>query len=331
MQLTVTNALSACQRLPGKLFYSRKMTTAALLLFLPLLFAACASESPGERAAAVGGVTAAQIINNPNLYVGKTVTVSGDVEEIHSPRAFNMDSGISVGELLVLGREPFPQLPDAGNRAYVINDTATVTGTIRLLVTADVERELGWDLTPEIEAEFNARPVLIAQTAGFRPNPNRSAATPMPMTDNAMNMNGNMNGAANANMNSNMSAANADPITDVMVIVTPVDRTPLVGRRVRFDNVRVQKMVGDRGFFIGPNNNQRLFVRLTRALDTGRAEEIINVNQGQVRTLGGTIRQLPNIDEVRSQWGLNAQEVTALERDRVYLEADTIELLNSKP
>lgn len=322
MQTMATKTRAPRKRFTAGWINKQKVLT-AMLLCLPLLFAACASESTRERAAEVGGITAAQVINNPNAYVGKTVTVSGDVEEIHSPRAFNMDSGVSLGELLVLGREPFPQLPDSGNRAYVINDTATVTGTVRMLVTADVEREIGWDLTPEIEAEFNAKPVLIAQTVGFRSNPNRSQ-----LNTNA-NMNGNTN--MNSNMNENMSASNADPITDMLVIVTPVDRTPLVGRRVRFTDVKVQKMVGDRGFFIGPNNNERLFVRLTKPLDTGRAESIVNVNQGQVRTLSGIVRQLPNMDEVRGQWGLNAQEMAALERDRVYLEADTIELLERKP
>lgn len=51
----------------------------------------------------IGGVNVAPVINNPNAYVSKTVIVSGNVEEIHSPRAFNMGSGISAGELLVLG------------------------------------------------------------------------------------------------------------------------------------------------------------------------------------------------------------------------------------
>lgn len=283
------------------------------LLCLSSLLTACGSESPGERAEAVGGVTAAQVINNPNAYIGKTVTVSGDVEEIHGPRAFNMDSGVSLGELLVIGREPFPQVPDGGTRGYVINDTATVTGTVRALVTAEVEREIGWDLTPELEAEFNAKPVLIAQTVGFKPNPGRSQTS-----------------SANSNANSNVNAG-ADPITDVLVIVTPTDRTQLVGRRVRFTDVKVQRVVGDQGFFIGPNENQRLFVRLTKALDRGRAEQIVNVNQGQIRTLGGVVRQLPNIEEIKQQWGLNAQEIAGLERDRVYLEADVIDLLEKKP
>ena len=141
---------------------------ALALAFACFLFLTACGQSASERADETGGVTARQIIENPSAYVGKTVTVSGNVEEIYGPRAFEMDSGVSIGELLVVGREPFPQIPEAGNRAYVINDVATVTGVVRMFVTADVEREIGWDLTPQIEAEFNAKPVLIVQKAQFR-------------------------------------------------------------------------------------------------------------------------------------------------------------------
>lgn len=317
MQKTISAPRRTGKRLLGSQNNHPKILIAAVSC-AALLFAACARESPSERAAEVSGVTAAQVINNPNAYVGKTVTVSGDVEEIHSPRSFNMDSGTSVGELLVLGREPFPQVPDSGNRGYVINDTATVTGTVRMLVTAEIERELGWDLQPELETEFNAKPVLIAQTVGFRANPNRSQMN--------MNANGNTNG--NTNANGNTSASNAEPITDVLLIVTPVDRIPLVGRRVQLNNVVVRRMVGDRGFFIGPSDSQQLFVRLDRALDRGRAERIVNVNQGQVRTLSGVIRRLPNPDRLQQELELNATEAAMLGRESVYLAADTIELLD---
>ncbi len=127
----------------------RSLGVMAIMLSLLLFLASCA-DSSADIADKTGGVTANQIIENPSAYVGKTVTVSGDVEEVWGPRAFNMDSGATVGELLVVGREPFPNLADANNRAYVINDVATVTGVIRMFVTPDVEHEIGWDLDPKI-------------------------------------------------------------------------------------------------------------------------------------------------------------------------------------
>jgi len=285
-------------------------------LFFVSLFAACARESPSERAAEVGGVTAAQVINNPNAYVGKTVTVSGDVEEIHNPRAFNMDSGASVGELLVLGREPFPQLPDGGNRAFVVNDTATVTGTVRMLVTAEVEREIGWDLQPELEAEFNAKPVLIVQSASFKPNPNRAA--------NTNNINSSNANAANMS-DANMNAADANqPLTDMLVIFNTPDSRSLVGRRVQLDNVRVQKLVSERGFWIG-DGDRRLFARLDERLNQGSAEWDVVIREGQTRTLTGEIREMPSADQIKN-WGLvDAAEMKTLQDIKHYIHVNRLQ------
>ncbi len=293
----------------------RRVTFLCALLLVSL-FTACASESPGERAAEVGGVTAAQVINNPSAYVGKTITVSGDVEEIHSPRAFNMDSGASVGELLVLGREPFPQVPEGGNRAYVINDTATVTGTVRMLVTAEVEREIGWDLQPELEAEFNAKPVLIVQSASFKPNPNRAANT------NSMNSS-NANAANMSGANMNTTGAN-QPLTDVLVIFSTPDRRSLVGRRVQLDNVRVQKLVGERGFWIG-DGDRRVFARLDERLNQGSAEWDVVIREGQTRSLTGEIREMPSAEQIKN-WGLvDAAEMKTLQDRGYYIHVDRLQ------
>lgn len=309
MQTTTTKTPAARKRFVGRWISKQSVLTAALLCS-SFLFSACASESPSERAEAVGGVTAAQVINNPNAYVGKTVTVSGDVEEIHSPRAFNMDSGASVGELLVLGREPFPQVPDGGNRGYVINDTATVTGTVRMLVTAEIERELGWDLMPEIEAEFNAKPVLIVQQVGFRPTANSRGT-------NSANMTSNMNANANMNANTSMNEANNNqPLTDLSAIISAQNKQSLVGRRVQLDDVKVQKVIGERGFWLGEADN-RMFARLDQRLNQGSAEWDVVIKDGQTRTLTGELRELPSMDEIRG-WGLVSEADAKTLQDRGY-------------
>lgn len=301
MQMKQTNALVARARPIGRLI--NQSMAAAALMCLTLILGACASESPGERVERVGGVTAAQIINDPNAYVGRTVTVSGDVEEIHGPHAFNIDSGASAGELLVVGREPFPQVPDGGSRAYVVNDTATVTGVVRLLVTAEVERELGWDLTPELEAEFNARPVLVAQQVAFLPGANLNTA------------------AGNA---ANMNTANSDQtLTDFNAIITAPDKQSLIGRRVQLDGVRVQGVVSDRGFWLG-EADKRMFARLDRRLNQGSAEWDVVIRDGQTRTLWGEIRALPSMEEIREWKLINASDSGALQDRGVYIHVERL-------
>lgn len=63
-------------------------------------------------------------------------------------------------DLLVITRQP---------TTAAVNDTwlterATVTGTVRNFVVAEIEREYGFDLQPEIETEFRNKPVLIADS-----------------------------------------------------------------------------------------------------------------------------------------------------------------------
>ncbi|NJR76298.1 MAG: hypothetical protein HC773_27460 [Scytonema sp. CRU_2_7] len=52
-----------------------------------------------------------------------------------------------------------------------------------------------------------------------------------------------------------------EPITDVLVI-TNANKQTLVNRPVQFTNVNVQSVVGDRTFWVGSSNTQRVFVVL---------------------------------------------------------------------
>lgn len=287
----------------------------ALIALSPLLVFASCSDAAEERAEKVGGVTARQVIENPAAYVGKTVTVSGDIEEIWGPRAFNMDSGLTVGELLVVGREPFPNVPDRGNTAFVVSDVATVTGVVRMLVIADVEREIGWDLDPNIEAEFNAKPVLIAQSISFKAG---AARAPVSTANNA---------PAN-NMNTNQAAAGAE-LTDVLVIVAAPDRPSLVGRRVRFTDVKVQDVVGDTTFYVGPSATQRILVDLDeQPAPNSDVEGGVDVNPGQTISFTGVVTAMPAAAEAKTRFGrlLNESEFNNFLKQQIYIRTDKVNI-----
>lgn len=288
----------------------RSLGVLAIVISSFLFLTSC--NTTEERVEKVGGVTAQQIIENPSAYVGKTVMVSGDVEEIHGPRAFNMDSGASLGELLVVGREPFPNLPDAGDRAYVINDVATVTGVVRMFAAADVEREIGWDLDPNIESEFNGKPVLVVQKAGFRAGAGANTRT-------SVNPNANQSGVG-------------DEITDVTIItvVSEADRVPLVGKRVKFDTVKVLSVVGDRTFYVGPNANQRVLVVLEEEATPNTATEgKVDVNAGQTVSFNGNVMKMPTVDEANQRFGklMNKSELNNLKNQQVYIRTDKVNIL----
>ena len=130
-----------------------------------------AAETPGATAdtAAIAGtsVRVEDIVGDPAAYDGREVTVEADVEEVHSPRAFALDEDSPVAggidnDLVVL-------YPMSASLADIddqwLNNRVRVTGTVRTVSIVDIEREIGWDLDPEIEADLEGmKPVLIART-----------------------------------------------------------------------------------------------------------------------------------------------------------------------
>ncbi|MEH2069695.1 MAG: hypothetical protein V7K47_16295 [Nostoc sp.] len=102
-----------------------------------------------------------EITTNPNLYYGKNLAVTGEVENISNANSFTLDEDKLFGgqDLLVI-RTNTPQ------RTINKGEKVAVTGVLRPFVVADLQREynLKWDLTlqRQLEAEFKNKPVLVA-------------------------------------------------------------------------------------------------------------------------------------------------------------------------
>ena len=105
------------------------------------------------------------VLAKPEAYLGKTVTLTGEVEEVDSPRAFTLESGLlGLGKgLPVLGKAAFPAASGLKGGLFVDDDHVKVTGVVRKLVISDVEKELGWALDPKFEAKFKEKPIIIAE------------------------------------------------------------------------------------------------------------------------------------------------------------------------
>lgn len=114
-----------------------------------------------------GTVRVADIQDNPTKFVGQTVTVVADVEEVHSPRAFSLDedspaAGGIDNDLMVLS-------PQAGNLRDIddqwLNNKVRVTGRVGTMNVMEIEREIGWDLSPELEMELGKVKAVIIATS----------------------------------------------------------------------------------------------------------------------------------------------------------------------
>jgi MYXO-CTERM domain-containing protein len=100
-----------------------------------------------------------QISQNPARYYGRTIAVTGEVEDVRSPNAFTLDEDQLVGQdLLVINSNTGQAIQD--------DQTLAVTGVLRPFVVAELEREydFNWDqgFVQQLEAEYRDRPVLIA-------------------------------------------------------------------------------------------------------------------------------------------------------------------------
>ncbi|AEI67179.1 hypothetical protein [Corallococcus macrosporus] len=108
-----------------------------------------------------------ELNDNPAKYAGRTVSVAGEIKDKIDWRSFVLESGgIFDDEIVVLvpgdsqGLTPLRLSEDAN---------VVVTGTVRSLPLVEVERQLGWDLDPELEVELEGtRDYLVADRIDYQ-------------------------------------------------------------------------------------------------------------------------------------------------------------------
>lgn len=102
--------------------------------------------------------TVRDVIENSSKYVNQPVQLSGEIEETYGNFGFVVDGlGTFNDEILVV----------TGNKQKVKAEEGQnyqVTGTVKRMGVYDIERDFGWKLDPELEAEFEGvRTVLVLQ------------------------------------------------------------------------------------------------------------------------------------------------------------------------
>ncbi len=112
-------------------------------------------------------ITVADIVGEPESYYGRQVTIEADVDEIMGPHAFSVDEDAPLAggidnDLLVLSKQAASL---QGLDDKWVDNRVRVTGRVGRVDSVEIEREIDWDLNPEVEAEFEGeRAVLIADS-----------------------------------------------------------------------------------------------------------------------------------------------------------------------
>ena len=230
--------------------------------------------------------------DNPQKYIGQTISVDAEIEEVFGPRVFTIDEanwGDLQGELLVY-------MPTTLAALVREDDRVTITGTVKPFVRAEVEREWGWlGLDPEVEVDFAKKPVLVATRI--------------------------VGGTNNAAMVIKLDAPDSTPVgtsgvgastalSDLAAIADGTD--DLVGRHARLTGVKVDAMAKDGGFFTHTANGS-VFV-------LPASGEKAAVRAGETVSLQGVVLQMPRGIEER----LNPPAAAKDFNDDIYVYATSV-------
>lgn len=228
-----------------------------------------------------------QVKEAPRSFYGERVRVAGDVEEFYGDRAFELEgSGWAFGDnITVLTRTPVTFVGEA----LKLNDELVVTGIVRRFVTAEIERELGWDLEPELETRLRERPVLVADTIRRTTEYGRWSAE---------------------------GAADRAPITSVLAVAGATQPGALAGRPVEFRREPVRSLMG-KGLWVGPSHMSQVFV-LPQQMPQ-------NVKTGDLVEVRGTLRKAPQ--DAAQAWNLRPEAAGVVTDETLFVDAATVNLL----
>lgn len=278
---------------------------------IPLLMggASCtrkAAETPLATTASVE-----EVAENPSAFTGKSVTLYGEVEETFGSRSFRLGGqDFFDKEILVFTRAPLSaSVQRTADAPLTRDDLALVTGTVRTVTVAEIERELGFDLQPEYEVELENKLAIIADSVKISP---RRAAT----------------GDFASATGTGSPASEGDIITDINAFLSNPDPSALVGRRVELNNVPVQTVVGDQSFMVGPSPAEEVFVTFEETATPGQAREgRIDVNAGQRVNLTGEVQRMPEpADAFLKRNSIDEATARKLREQPVYIQAKSVTL-----
>jgi hypothetical protein len=118
------------------------------------------------------GATLDDVLDNPAAFYGRSVVVSGEVDEILGPRAFTIEDDDPVGAdelLIVTARERPALVPRLAQEPLADDDSVQVRGPVRRFNLAEFEREIGFDLDDALFADWDGRPAIIARSLQLLP------------------------------------------------------------------------------------------------------------------------------------------------------------------
>lgn len=261
----------------------------ALASLLALGIVAC-ERSPQDGAATKNdaeqkAATVENVSEHPDRFLGKTVVLSGEIDNVYGDRAFQLedeDDVIFEDKVLVLTKSPV-RLAGLAPRD---DDEVVVTGKVRRLQVAELERDLGWDLTPDIEKDFGSKPVVVADSI------DRIARTASWSEQDQSGM-----------------------LVGIWSVYAVPDPLKLAGQKLDLKAVPV-KGVAQKGFWVGYQHSEQLFVKTPEGGMKPAAGDLVDAK--------GTLQKMPGAAEAVQQFGIDPALQKQVGEEIVYLDAKEI-------
>jgi hypothetical protein len=230
-----------------------------------------------------------EIAEAPARFYGKTVSVFGEVDEVYSDNAFLLEGRDILWdeEVPVLTRSPV-RLEGKPLRE---DDRLVVTGTVYPSMSADVERDLGWDLTSEIEVHLQKTPIVLA--------------TDVTRVE---------------DLTSWSEEAPEGVVVSLTAVITSTKPEDLVGERVELDHALVQGQQG-KGLWLGNSQRSQVFV----VPEAGSDLDLSSYKPGARVDLTGMVMEMPQPTDALKQWDLPRDVKEYLEKEPVFVRVTKIE------
>jgi hypothetical protein len=133
--------------------YLYKVVASTFFVFSLIVFNCMTANAQGMT------TTVDDITDNPNQFIGKTVTVTAEVEEVLSSQIVVIeDDEIFQEEMLVLSASPISSIVLSPVKE---NDDSTFTGVVRIFNANELHEELGLNFDEKQIKKYSGKPVLI--------------------------------------------------------------------------------------------------------------------------------------------------------------------------
>ncbi len=133
--------------------------------------------APAPTPAPPGSVatTTENVVDKTAQLLGKTVTIRSEPVKKLGPSTFTVSDRDFFGSESILvvnaSGKPFVLPTESGQKVQV-------TGTVRNFVLADIEREYKLGLEPNLYAEYESKPAIVAQSMALAPTPGELTSDP---------------------------------------------------------------------------------------------------------------------------------------------------------